>query len=500
MTEMWDPAIADDPYTFVLFAFPWGKSGTPLAKFSGPRTWQCDELQAISAHIKTNKVLLAQNREPAIYQSATVSGRGTGKSALVSMLNYWMMSTQLGSTSVNTANTEDQLKSKTWAEVGKWHTLAINSHWFERQTLSLKPALWFQDALKRQLKIDSGYYYAQAQLWSEEKPDAFAGVHNDKGILVVFDEASGIPKPIWTVTEGFFTEPILHRYWLVFSNGRKNTGSFFECFHAHRAYWRRRHLDSRKVEGTDKTLLNNIVQKYGEDSDEARVEVKGEFPRQGDRQFISRSIVDDAVARTLEPENLDIWAPLIMGVDPARFGDDEAVIRWRQGRNARVLPPSTFKGLDNVQLADEVAGLINKYNPDAVNVDSGAGAGVIDTLRSRGYKVNEIGFGRASPEPQWLNFRTFMWAEMRDWLPGGIIDSNTNLVTDLTAPEYKFVNERQRLETKEELKARGFASPNHGDALCLTFAVKVPHNGIKASRNFTGRTNRVARDVDYEMF
>jgi hypothetical protein len=153
--------------------------------------------------------------------------------------------------------------------------LAINSHWFERTALS-SAASWsgLNQSLKQQLKVDTGYYYAQAQLWSEEKPDSFAGVHNFNGVLLIFDEASGIPKPIWTVSEGFFTEPVFHRYWFTFSNPRRNTGAFFECFHSQREFWRRRNIDSRSVEGTDKNLLNQIVQKYGDDSDEARVEVR----------------------------------------------------------------------------------------------------------------------------------------------------------------------------------------------------------------------------------
>ena len=59
----------------------------------------------------------------------------------------------------------------------------------------------------RDLKIDTGYYYAQAQLWSEENPDAFAGIHSSYGVCLIMDEASGIPAPIYSVSEGFFSEP-----------------------------------------------------------------------------------------------------------------------------------------------------------------------------------------------------------------------------------------------------------------------------------------------------
>ena len=115
-----------------------------------------------------------------------------------------MLSTRLGATIIVTANTEQQLRSRTWAELGKWMTLSINSHWFHKTATTVKPAPWFQEALERDLKIDTGYYYAQAQLWSEENPDAFAGIHSSYGVCLIMDEASGIPAPIYSVSEGFF--------------------------------------------------------------------------------------------------------------------------------------------------------------------------------------------------------------------------------------------------------------------------------------------------------
>lgn len=498
MTELWDPQLSENPENFVMFAFPWGKSGTPLEKFKGPRTWQREELQAIAQHIKDNKVRMANGKAPIVYQSATSSGRGPGKSALVAWLNHWFISTQLGGTAITSANTEAQLKTRTWAEVGKWHTLAINSHWFERSALSLKPAEWFDKALKTQLKIDTGYYYAQAQLWSEENPDAFAGAHNQSGILLIFDEASGIPAPIWSVSEGFFTEPILHRYWFAFSNPRRNTGQFFECFHKHRDYWRKRNLDSRKVEGTDTERLNSIVRKYGEDSDEARIEVKGEFPRQGDRQFISREIITMAAEREIHKDD---HAAVMMGVDVARFGDDSSVICFRQGRDFRTLPLLKMKGKDNMEIANICAEMINKLNPDAVCIDAGNGTGVIDRLREMGFKVHEVWFGSKSEDAEWANKRTELWARMRDWLGGGCIPNNQELIDDLTGPEYKFQgsSDRLMLESKEEMKKRGFASPDIADALACTFAVKVARSDLRAARNNPSR-GRQAKDVDYDIF
>lgn len=496
MRDLWAPEITDNPYNFVMYAFPWGKENTPLHDKPGPRTWQRDEMEAVAEHIKNNRALMALQKDPKVYESSTVSGRGPGKSALVSMFQLWMMTCNLGATNIVTANNETQLKSRTWAELGKWHTMMINSHWFERTTMALKPAAWFEESLRNQLKIDTGYFYSMAQLWSEENPDGFAGVHNHHGISVTFDEASGIPEKIWTVTEGFFTDPVLHRYWFNFSNGRRNTGRFYEQFHKYRDYGRRTQIDSRNVEGTDKEVLNRIIEKYGEDSDEARIEVKGEFPRQGDSQFISREVVEAAQTRDLIKDG---HAPIIMGIDVARFGDDSSCFRFRQGRDARSIQAVKFKGLDNMQLAAAACEWIDKINPDAICVDLGSGAGVIDRLRSLGHKVHEVNFGAPSPIEELANVRIELWDKMLEWLNGGCIDDDPQLKDDLVGPNYLYdTKDRKILEPKDKMKKRGLASPDNADALALTFAVRPARKDGNTSKK--GRRNSMATGMDYPIF
>ena len=497
MEALWHPRISHDLLAFVRLIFPWGTPGTPLESFKEPRRWQCEDLDEISQHIADNKGRIELGMLPEVWRKSTVSGRGPGKSAEVSWLVHWMLSCNLGSTTIVTANTEAQLRTKTWPEIGKWLTLAGNSHWFDRTALSVKPAPWFDELLRKQLKIDTGYYYAQAQLWSEENPDGFAGAHNPLGMQVLFDEASGIHEKIWSVTEGFFTEPVLHRYWHVFSNGRRPSGAFFETHHKNRLFWKRRQLDSRTVEGTDATVYQRIIDQHGLDSDQARVEVLGQFPKQGERQFISRDAVRGAMEREVVA---DPYAPLIMGVDIARFGNDTTVIRWRQGRDARSIPPVRIKGADSVEVENLIAHWIDKTNPDGVNIDAGnTGSAVCDGLKARKYRVHEVWFGSKSPDEAWADLRTWMWAQMRDWLPGGCLDDSKELLVDLPAPEYDFVGRSStvRLEPKESMKDRGFASPDDGDALACTFAKTYARRDGRSSRR---RGPRIVDGVDYDPF
>jgi hypothetical protein len=495
--HMLSPEIANSPYNFVMFNYPWGKEHSPLQEHKGPRSWQRGVLQEMEQHIKDNHTRDSMGLALEVFREAVSSGRGIGKSALVAWLADWFRSTRIGSTTIIAANSEAQLKGVTWGEIGKWHALSMNQHWFDLAATAVKPQDWFSKLVKQQLQRSVEYYYVQAKLWSEENPDAFAGIHNPMGVLLLFDEASGIPPAIWKVSEGFFTEPVHDRYWFAFSNPRRNTGAFFECFHKDRDFWKTRHIDSRSVEGTDRKVFDKIIQQYGDDSDVARVEVKGEFPRQGDMQFISREVIQNAVER---PTEMDRGAALIMGVDVARFGDDSSVIRFRRGRDGRSIPPITFKNIDNMQLAYRCAEAIAKYAPDAIAIDAGNGTGVIDRLKEMGFKVSEIWFGSRSNEPEYANKRTEMWGRMREWLNGGFIDAHQELIDDLSGPEYKFAKNGDsiQLESKEQMKARGLHSPDHGDALALTFAVVAARKDIPVSRH--NARNAVARNVDYDIF
>ena len=317
MQNIWSMEIKNSPLKFVKYVFEWQKKDTPLEHFKGPRKWQEKILLDLERHIARNQ----GNLDPEMFRQAVASGRGIGKSALVAWIILWMLSTRLGSTTIVTANTEQQLRSRTWAELGKWLTLSINGYWFKKAATTIRPTAWFEEALKKDLKIDTGYYYAQAQLWSEESPDAFAGVHSNYGICLIMDEASGIPGPIYSVSEGFFTEPTADRYWFAFSNPRRNSGPFYESFHSAKSYCQTSQIDSRTVEGTDKELFNKMLEQYGEDSSVARVEVMGEFPRADDDTVIGMDIVRSAVDRDVA---LTASAPIVWGLDCLLYTSDAA--------------------------------------------------------------------------------------------------------------------------------------------------------------------------------
>jgi hypothetical protein len=469
MARLWAPAIKDNPLAFVLYVFPWGVKGTPLEHFSGPRKWQRVVLQQIGDHIAQNKGKVDFDT---LRQSVS-SGRGIGKSALVSWITIWMLSTRIGSTTIISANSESQLRSVTWAEITKWLAMAINSHWFEVSATRLMPAKWLTELVERDLKKGTRYWSVEGRLWSSENPDAYAGVHNYDGVMVIFDEASGIDDAIWAVTSGFFTENTPNRFWLAFSNPRRNSGYFYECFHAKREFWRTQVVDARTVEGTDKAVYQQIIDEYGPDSSQAHVEVYGEFPNASDDQFISAQTVDDAMKR---PRYKDQSAPIVLGVDPARFGADATVIAVRQGRD--IIDIKRYRGDDTMTVVGHIIEAIEEYSPAMVVIDEGGvGGGVVDRLKEQRYKIRGVNFGNKSKNPlMYGNKRAEMWGAMREWLKSASIPSDRMLKSDLISPMMKPDSKGTIfLESKKDMRARGLASPDAADAICVTFAFPMAH-------------------------
>jgi hypothetical protein len=461
----------DDPLGFVTAVFPWGEptladgSFNPLHDKDGPEDWQREELIALGDHIKENQIRLDLGLEMKVYRLAIASGHGVGKSAIVSWIILFLMSTRVDTRMAITASTQFQLEDKTWPELSKWHNLAINRHWFVWTATALSFAAYPEERRKN--------YRATAATVSETNTEAFAGLHNEgRTVAVVFDEASGVLPKIWEVAEGALTDG--EAFFFAFGNPTQPEGEFPNCFDKHAHIYRTRHVDSREVRLTNKSALQDIIDKYGEDSDEVKVRIRGLFPSQSYNGFILADSVREARQRQIRS---DPGAALIMAVDVARFGVDRSVIGYRQGRDARSIPMITFKGLDNVKLAEKVAMEINAKRPDAVVIESTGGSGVVDILRDKGYKIHEVHPGSTAVDHlNYVNKRAENWARMRDWLyEDGAIPDDDELAEELTTIRYGYDRHEQRiiLEAKKDMKLRGLPSPDKADMLALTFAVSV---------------------------
>jgi hypothetical protein len=205
------------------------------------------------------------------------------------------------------------------------------------------------------------------------------------------------------------------------------------------------------------------------------------FQTTGGDSFITPDLV--MRARKGKPEPV---GPIVLGVDPARFGADRTSMIFRCGRMAYGM--KSYEKKDTMEVAGLVHKLITEQPPghpiSRVFIDvGGLGAGVVDRLKEMGYGkfIVPVNSGETPLDAErYVNKRAEMWSEMKKWLmdyPCQIPDADS-LHADLCAPTYKFDSKtRVVLEKKEDMKARGMRSPDEGDALALTFAFPVrPEN------------------------
>jgi hypothetical protein len=445
--------FAGDPLGFVLYAFPWGTG--ELEKYSGPDEWQVGVLNDIKNGMSVNKAL----------QMATASGHGIGKSAIVSWIILWAMSTMEDTKGIVTANTETQLKTKTWAELAKWHRLSINEHWFELTATAL---------FSKQVGHDKTWRVDQIA-WSETRNEAFAGLHNKgKRVLLVFDEASAIPDIIWEVAEGAMTDEDTEIAWFAFGNPTRARGRFADCFGRFKHRWITRQIDSRTVAITNKAQLQAWVDDYGIDSDFAKVRVLGQFPSGDVNALLTRAEVDAAMNRHYNPGEYE-FAAKVLGVDVARQGMDDSVIAFRHGNVCWPLVVTHIP--DSVLVAQVVASKMDEHNPDGVHVDAtgGYGAGVIDALRSTMLRsCTEVYFSGKSSDPRYFNKRSEMAFIMARWIKtSGALPKDELLAEELCALTYEFKGDKFKLVDKETIRDEIGRSPDRADALGLTFAFPV---------------------------
>lgn len=489
----WLASVRDDPYAFAMGAFPWGVEGSALEAFDGPVDWAKDLMERV-------RIGLLDPNEA--IQEAVASGHGIAKSATVAMLVLWAYMTFPDCRGVVTANTETQLKTKTWAELGKWFNLC----WFARDHFILNAtSLISKDpSRERTWRIDM-------VPWSEKNTEAFAGLHNKgKRLILIMDEGSAIPDIIYETAEGALTDADTQIMWFVFGNPTRNTGRFRECFDggAHEEFWHHTQIDSRTVPITNKSRFEKWIKVYGEDSDFVRVRVLGQFPRRGEMEFFTAADIDAAMSPD-RSAYVDISTPLAIGVDVARYGINHSIIFPRKGRDARTIERKRFNGIDTVELSNQVFSCWSDWHPDGIFVDGGGvGGGVVDQCRNRQLYVFEVQFGGKdditgvvtdSTGEKYANKRAAMAGATRAWLKTGMLPvADTELRAAMLAIRYTFNKKDEiQLVSKEDLM-----DENPGlvlddlDALFCTFA-----GPLAANQNAGGVHQQVQNnDWDYHPY
>ena len=300
--------------------------------------------------------------------------------------------------------------------------------------------------------------------FSTAEPERMSGI-SGANLLFIIDEASGVPEAIFEAIEG---NRAGGARLMLFSNPTQTSGTFFDAFGTKREFWHPIHISSEETpnahEGrvvipglATREWIDEKRREWGEASPLYQVRVRGDFPSQAENAIISLALVEDATARWADTPT---EGTLTLGVDVARFGDDETVIFPVRGR--RALPPVIERKLDTVQVAGRVLEVARRLRTESerpiVRVDViGVGAGVYDQLAQapevdvHAVNVAESPSGTENQE-RFALLRDQMWFGLAAWLKeGGAIPDDPKLAAELVAPIYTFdVRGRIKVETKDK--------------------------------------------------
>lgn len=475
----YNAAWAKDP---VLFAW----------EALGIRCWkrQAELLRAVAAHGRV----------------AVKSGHKVGKSTSAVILALWRVCTRQRARVIMTSSSGRQVKGILWKELRRVYHAApydVGGHLYKNPDAGLQ--------------FDDG---REVIGFSTEDPEKMAGF-SGPDILFIIDEASGVAEAIFEAIEGNRAgdseDEGAGADVVMFSNPTRTSGTFFDAFHSKRDLWHPITISSEESPNVEagRTVIPGMAglkwitekrKDWGVDSALYQVRVLGNFPQQGANVVVPLALVEasqrlwfdteappelDIDGDEIEVEQLDD-APLELGVDPARFGDDESVIAPRRGRHIYHL--RAFQGLDGVELAKEVVKCIRKLRRDGdplprVKVDSvGLGASCCDQLRHhRGphgeveLVLVEVNSASKATTDDHHRLRDQLWFSVTDWLSeGGELPPDDKLARDLVAPTYGFDTQNKLLvEPKKVTKKRLGHSPDRADAVALSIwrgepAVEIP--------------------------
>jgi phage terminase large subunit len=395
------------------------------------------------------------------------SGHGVGKSAFMAWCILWFCVCYFPCKVPATAPTGHQLDDVLWAELAKWHRVMG-----EKLPALAAEFEWFTGSFK--LKSNPSESFAVARTSRPEKPEALQGFHSDN-ILFLIDEASGVSDNVFEVAEGALSTD--GAFVVMAANPTRQGGYFFDSHHKMRGEWGTLHVNGETCKRVSKSYVESMAKKYGKQSSIYRVRVQGEFAAASDG-VIPLELCESAKIRDV---GLKKDAPIIWGVDVARFGDDSTAIAKRQG-NWQLEKCREWYGKDTMQTAGiikaEWDAAPGPRRPASINIDViGIGAGVVDRLTELGLPVHGVNVAESAAvnaaDTHYSRLRDELWFKGRDWfaaLDCKLLDDD-DLIGELTGPRYSILSNGDiKVESKAEMKARGVKSPNLADAWLLTFA------------------------------
>lgn len=402
-------------------------------------------------------------------RTAVRSGHKIGKSLTASGLALWFVTCFEDARAIFTSASARQVRTVLWREL---RTLYNSAAYSLGGDLHDVPDLGLQFADGREIV---GF--------STDDPERFGGI-SGRNLLFIVDESSGVPEPIFEAMEG---NRAGGGRIVLLGNPTRTSGTFYDAFHSKRMLFKTIHVSSADTPNavSGQTLIPGLATKgwveekkveWGEQSPMYQVRVAGNFAAESENAVIGLALVETAArAYTDAPAE----GVLNIGVDVARYGDDESVIRPRRGLKA--LPQVIVTKQDGPFVAGKVLEVVGQHavpgEKPRVKVDViGVGASVVDSLKGNEsvetIPVNVAEAPTSQPDvgPGYSQLRDQLWFGLRDWFrAGGAVDEDSKLEAELVAPTYGFDNRnRIKVEPKDRMKARLGRSPDRAEALMLS--------------------------------
>lgn len=407
------------------------------------------------------------------------SGHGVGKSTGSSWAMLWFFLTRSPVKVVVTAPTSAQLFDALFAELKRW-VGELPEMWQSMVTVK-------QDRIVFNAAPDEMFISARTS--RAEQPEALQGIHSDN-VMLVADEASGVPEQVFEAAAGSMSGH--SAVTLLLGNPTRSSGFFYDTHNRLANEWTVFKVSCADSPRVSQDYIDEMASRYGEDSNAFRVRVLGEFPRSDDDTMIAMDLIESARMRDVA---VNPYAPVVWGLDVARFGSDSSALCKRKA-NVVLEPPRQWKDLDLMQLTGAVVAeyeaLDEKDRPEVILVDSiGLGAGVVDRLIELGLPARGINVAESpSFGTQYRNLKAELWARAKAWLERRdcLLPNDSRLISELATVRYKFAsNGKLQIESKDEIKKRGLKSPDVADSFVLTFAedASVGLHGRSASGSWS---------------
>lgn len=427
-----------------------------------------------------------------------VSGHGIGKSMLLAVVILWFLFVHPEAQVACTSPGAEQMYDVLWKELKKW---------IDAMPDQMK-AFYQWESSHIRMKESPQTWFARAKTSSKENTEALAGVHAD-WVLMACDEASGVEEPIFETMEGALTSGNV----LVFliSNGTRSIGYFFDTHHKDSQRWQNYAFNSEESPRVDKTYVEGIIAKYGQDSVQYKIRVQGEFPDEGvmdDKGFVQ--LFNEADLHIV-PFDAN-WRPVprVHGaLDPSGEGQDSS--EWAARDRVRAGIVGSEKISTPASLAAKTLTLCDSYgiHPQDFIVDAfGKGHQVSQEVAlatsnlgpdKPAWRVIPINTGEPCEDETdrllYVNTRALLFYRMLLWSrAGGEFMDSPGLKEELLSIRFKRTgNGRIQIMDKVTMKKLGFKSPNKADALSMTF---LRPDMIIPAVSEVERAARAAKDFD----